>query len=370
MNLLSLDSMSSILPILAFLLVNVVLMLMWWIIRTERKQRQDLEHDMSIMKNVMRDMQTQFIQSHQQSQQSQQSRGDSQGGSQGVAQDNNDNNNKYPTFHGENVMAQELPESYESYDAYPSGIVHGEPQGTPIHQDIQELPVDQEDQEVNDEPEESDESDGEDEDDAEDGEDEHSDYGSEVDSLTDAEHGHRSSHYKELTAEEKISVSDIESYQLHASDNEADEADEADEGEEAQAQEAQEAPQQAPDHLERISISGSSPVPSRDQVSSEVVEVAQSPKQHPEHPELHDHTGIDLVNDDEEEDKQERQEGQETQEHSHEFETEVDQDAYKLYSKMTVKELKELAKERGFENVDRLKKRTLIMALSTKVKNE
>lgn len=179
------DSMTSLLVPIGFLLMNIVILLIWWIVRRERERISQLEEKINTVGRIVMDIQ------YQQKRQTE----------------------RMGQFHGDHVMAEEVANS--SSQNIPDTMTENTEEELedieeirPRIEEIEPNLMKSKDVSQNSVKEKYDE-DNEDKDDEHDDEhDDDSDYGSELDSLTDEENVHI---HNQNDAHEKISVSDVES---------------------------------------------------------------------------------------------------------------------------------------------------------------
>lgn len=272
------DSMTSLLIPIGFLLMNIVILLIWWIVRHERSRITQIEDKVDTVARIIMEIQI-----------SQKRR-----------------NEELGQFHGEHVMAEEVSRQNNQHEI-PERMTEVSDEGSENLEDLEEnnqetheihqprvvheihehitIDVSENKHEI---------------------QDDDSDYGSELDSLTDDEDVQI---HNQNDAHDKISVSDVESLDEH---NE---------------------PEMKTINLHDISQS------SKEVTYQGMFELG----------EVHELNESQQDNEDESPPKHE-----------------LDEEQYKHFSKMTVKELRKLATDKGFHHVDKLKKKTLVIQLSTK----
>lgn len=297
------DSMTSLLVPVGFLLMNIVILLIWWIVRRERQRISQMEEKIDTVGRIVMDIQYQ------------QKRHAEQMGQ----------------FHGDHVMAEEVAnsslrkipetmteESEESEDEIDNEVeeLNQLEESRPRIEHIESIESVAPDTHVGvnhtDSPHQ----------DMNHNDHDDSDYGSELDSLTDDENVQI---HNQNDAHDKISVSDVESL---AEDDGNDDKESTPEVKTIRLHEVSQASN------ESTPFQGVFELGEQEQEKPQI-EIQESNEQHDSH-----------------------QEQDETQHH------ELDEERYKQLSKLTVKELRKLATDKGIRHVEKLKKKTLVIQLS------
>lgn len=313
------DSMTSLLVPVGFLLMNIVILLIWWIVRRERQRISQIEEKVDTVGRIIMDIQYQ------------QKRHAEQMGQ----------------FHGDHVMAEEVANS--SLRKIPETMTEESEEtelDNELDNEVEELnqveeprpriehlqPVEPVEPVESVEPVEhvpmkhmgrsqQDMNNDEHKDDV-------SEYGSELDSLTDDENVQI---HNQNDAHEKISVSDVESLAESLAES----------VEESVAEEDNSHVNEPAPEIKTIHFESSQPNQSSQENSFQgLFELGEHKQERPQ---------LDI---------QDSQDNETTQPH------ELDEERYKQLSKLTVKELRKLATEKGIRNVDKLKKKTLVIQLS------
>jgi len=279
------DSMTSLLIPIGFLLMNVVILLIWWIVRRERSRITQIEQKVDTVAGILMDIQAKQQIEQQRNYQEQQV-------------DNVSRVNQIP----ERTTEVSEEDSVHSEESVENRIQEEQEVNEHVIMDVNENEHD-------------DEHENEHDDEHENEHDDDTDYGSELDSLTDNE---EIEIQNQNDAHDKISVSDVES--LHEPMEET-----TDEH-----------------NVKTINLHDNSQLKEvgLQNTYQGMFELGENEEQHDTQQENEDDEPI-----------QKR---------------ELDEEQFKQLSKLTVKELRKLATEKGIHHVDKLKKKTLVIQLSTK----
>lgn len=297
------DTFSSLLIPIGFLLVNIVALLLWWIVRQERARVNELENKVDMIYQLAQEQQRQLSGIYQREQQNIQQQRPMYQGTQVVAEEMSDIQEQ------EEEDDDSSSESNSVHDVVQPREMLNIEQMEEVHAMSQHNHENHENQQGGDE--------GDDEQDEmfddEEDENDNDDCGTELDSLSDNEDVQIYNQNQEY-AHDRISVSDIEDMDNHHDEEDIGNVETLQENAQQQAQQSQ---QTTTDDVKTILIE-----------SEEIHDEPQEPQ---------DHDDISMK---------------------------VDQDSFKKYNKMGVKELRAIAQEKNLPNFDKLKKKALVMMLS------
>lgn len=300
--------MTSLLVPVGFLLMNIVILLIWWIVRRERQRISQIEEKVDTVGRIIMDIQQQ---QKRQMQQMGQFHGDHVMAQEVYGNDVSKGNISSSTQNIPETLTEATYDDSEDDEQDDEQDVSGNTQQNqshieliePVAMNILDIDISQQDskKDINN--------------------DEDSEYGSELDSLTDDENVQI---HNQNDAHDKISVSDMESL--------------------AESLDEETHKQHTPD-TKTIRLYNVHDISSQSTSFQGVFELGEQEKPQVDIQDSHLENTLQTQN--------------ESTEHH-----EIDEEIYKKFSKLTVKELRKLATEAGIPHVDKLKKKSLVIQLS------